>query len=237
MSEIQLKCPGCDRVYCVPDHIADMTIKCWECGETMTTDGPMAPVRLDTGFSYDDADEGPDTGLLRIAHANLEPERLPMRSDCVQAPAPSALETVLEGAVEVEDASTWPGYIAFAMTFGIMLLYQFQAAEWRSYMDFYVWGRGIAVAGLFVYITFSAMHDNGWKGALCIAFPPYALFYGVSQVNSLPIQGILYGLVLGLGTEAFMLPTQSLVIAMGPAFNIVIDEVNSWIKLASKPPI
>ena len=203
----------------------------------MNADRPEAPVRLAAGFSLDDSDEGPNTDLLRIARADLEPEPLPMIPDFVPAPAPSALETVLEGAAEVEDTSTWPGYIAFAMTFGIMLLYQFQAAEWRSFMDLYVWGRAIAVVGLFLYITFSAMHDNGWKGALCIVFPPYALFYGVSQVNSAPIQGILFGLVLGLGTEAFMLPKQSLLIALGPAANVVIDEVNSWIKLASKPPI
>lgn len=203
----------------------------------MATDGLKSTVRLNAGFSYDDGDEGPDTGLLRIAHSHLAPESLPIMSNSVPAPAPSALETVLEGAVEVEDASSWPGYIAFAMTFGVMLLYQLQAAEWRSYLDLYVWGRGIAVVGLFLYITFSAMHDNGWKGALCIVFPPYALFYGVSQVNSGLIRGVLYGLLFGLGTEAFMLPKQSLAIALGPAFNIVIDEVNSWIKLASKPPI
>jgi hypothetical protein len=120
---------------------------------------------------------------------------------------------------------------------GAMLAFQYGAPDVREYLPWYVMGRNVLLAGIVSWILVDAWRSSVGHGLTCMFFPPYILLYAIGQVESVLLRGLVFGLLIGLTGEAWLLPSQSLVLSLGPMFSSLVDQVNSWMAAAARPPV
>jgi hypothetical protein len=46
-----------------------------------------------------------------------------------------------------------------------------------------------------------------------------------------------FGIVIGMAAEIFLLPSHSLLLAIGPAVNAFTENIDNWIAIASREPV
>ena len=138
-------------------------------------------------------------------------------------------------AVIAKDRSSLISGFVILMVGGLMVAFQHFSADLMDYAPIYVMIRNVLVAAACILVTYNATRDGIGRGLLCVIFPPYLMLYATSQEESGWIRGLFLGVLLGLCAEAFLVPGLSLVLSLGPALNTFIEQVTSWIELASRP--
>jgi hypothetical protein len=126
---------------------------------------------------------------------------------------------------------------ALIVVTGAMVLFQFRSDAWSEYTLHYEFGRNILLVGIWLLLVLEAWRDSLGKGALSLLFPPYVMLYALRESESGLLRGAIFGMFLGLCTEAFLIPDAAILQSLGPAAQGMVDQVDSWIALASKEPV
>lgn len=125
----------------------------------------------------------------------------------------------------------------FLLVGGLMVGFQYFAPTLEPYAHEYILFRNVLATAAVILIAYSAAQDGIFRGLLCVFFPPYLFLYATGQEESPWLRGIFMGVLLGLCAEAFLLPEKSLILELGPTINSLIEQVENWMALASRPPV
>ncbi len=179
------------------------------------------------------------TGLsLRKERPDPPPPALPGAEPAAGGPVVHAAPKVqTHKEKEVRESPKWVPWVVLLVIAGGLLGFQWKFELFDQYTLFYVWGRNVIAIAAYLMIVLVAFQDGLGPGALCLAIPPYLLVYAGSSVESGILRGMIFGISLALIGEMFLLPEQSLFVAMGENMNEIIDTVDSLIVKASDSPI
>lgn len=125
----------------------------------------------------------------------------------------------------------------FLLVSGLMVAFQLFAPGLKAYVHVYAAARSFLALTATLLIAYNAAQDGFLRGLLCLVFPPYLLLYATGQEESDWLRGLFLGILLGVCAEAFLLPERSLILALGPAFHGLVEQVQGWIQTASRPPV
>lgn len=223
MSEISVKCPECSQEYQIPPHVTVMGLKCLECGTPMSAAaGKSAAVRTESDEIS--APMHAMTAAPALAGGSIDPDAVPENPLRALAVSNRDLSSIISG-------------VLFLLVGGLMVGFQFLAPSLEPYAYEYIIVRNILAAAAVILMAHSAAQDGILRGLLCVFFPPYLLLYATSQEESGWLRGLFLGVMLGLCAEAFLLPEASLILEIGPAISAMIERVENWMALASRPPV
>ena len=222
MSEILVNCPNCSAEYQIPPHVTMTGLKCLECGIPMSA--AVARTRADQPAIAEVAPACQFAGEAAAMDAPIEPRSAPQGPLRAWFAPDRDLSSLVSGAV-------------FLLVGGMMVGFQYLAPNLEPYAHEYLIVRNVLAVAAVVLMAHSAAQDGVLRGLLCVFFPPYLLLYATSQEESGWLRGLFMGVLLGLCAEAFLLPEASLILEIGPAVSALIAQVESWMALASRPPV
>lgn len=228
MGDIRVNCGTCGQKYAVPDGITVMALKCLKCG---------TPVSLSSAASGDAKNMIAEPVKLTFARPPADGETAVIEREVI-VDAPAVNEVVKNRRVSTgRDTSMLMGWLALLGVAGLMILFQWRYTEWAAFAPYYVVIRNSLLALVSLLLVLEAWEDGIGKGALSLFFPPYLVLYALQEADSRLVRGLFFGAVIALGAEVFLLPSHSLLMALGPALQGLTERVDGWIAVASREPI
>ncbi len=225
MPDMTLRCPQCDCEYKISESVPAGGFPCRTCGAKMAKKpGPeegsklslrrSTPPRILSDWHPDDDNR---TGSCPVVHPTpvIEPHDAP----------------------RVHHTPKWLAGLVMLVVAGLLTGFQYKADMLQNYMGEYSLARNIFFVATYLFVVLVAFQDRMGSGALCLLFPPYAIVYSITSVESWLLRGALYGVVIGLATEIYLLPESSLFMSAGKEINGVIDSVDAMIVRASGSPV
>ena len=228
MSDIRVSCAKCSQKYDLPDDTDAGDINCLRCGAPLTLNGQSPVSRSSVG-------KDKDGGGLSFANRNSDdmPNRgEEIREVLLEVTSVDRVMAASRGAQKVESPAMLavPSLLVVA---GAMVLFQYRFDAWSVSSVHYEFGRNILLVGAWLLLVLEACRASMDKGALSLFFPPYVMLYALRETKSGLLRGAFSGLLIGLCTEAFLIPDAAILQALGPAAQGMVDQVGSWIEFAS----
>ena len=138
---------------------------------------------------------------------------------------------------KVAHAPRWLAGIVMLIVAGVLIVFQYKADMFQGYLSEYAVARNVVIAAAYLFVVLAAFKEHIGPGAVCLFFPPYALVYSMTSVESWLLRGVLYGMVIGLITETYLLPNDALFMNASREMNSFIASVDTMMVRASDSPI
>jgi len=232
MSDIRVSCAKCSQKYDLPEDTDGVEINCLKCGAPLTLD-TQNPEPLQ---SAKEVKGGSSLSLAnRKANDTLNGEE-EIRDVVLEV---TSVDKVMETSRSAQrsESPVLLAIPALLVVAGAMIFFQYRSDVWSEYTLHYEFARNILLVGIWLLLVLEAWRDSVGKGALSLLFPPFVILYALRETESGLLRGAFFGVLLGLCTEAFLIPDAAILQALGPAAQGMVDQVDSWIQLASKEPV
>jgi hypothetical protein len=224
MPDVTISCSECAREYKISEYASVEGLACRTCGAKMSkpTHEKDSTLALRSSSS---------SQMLSDWHPDDDDQTA---SGPVVHPAPPVSTHHVE---KVPHAPKWLAGIVMLIVAGILIGFQYKADLFQSYMGEYAIARNVVAAAAYLFVVLAAFQEHIGPGAGCLLFPPYAIVYSMTSVESWLLRGVLYGMVIGLVTETYLLPDDALFMSASKEMNSFIDSVDTMMVRASDSPI
>ena len=101
----------------------------------------------------------------------------------------------------------------------------------------YKWVRLGIVPVVWIWTMVLAFREGYLPGFLCLLLPPYLLYYAFSRVESYPLRGTFFAVVLALGAEVYFMPDNAWALMAQDWTRRLADGGQGLIKDAGESPV
>ena len=224
MPDITISCSECAREYRISEYATVDGLSCRTCGAKMR----KSSHEKDSALSLRSKSS---SQMLSDWHPGDDDQSA---SGPVVHPAPIVSTHHVE---KVAHAPRWLAGIVMLIVAGVLIVFQYKADMFQGYLSEYAVARNVVIAAAYLFVVLAAFREHIGPGAVCLFFPPYALVYSMTSVESWLLRGVLYGMVIGLITETYLLPNDALFMNASREMNSFIDSVDIMMVRASDSPI
>lgn len=227
MADIVLRCAACGKENKVSEYASAETLVCAACHHALEIPEPEKKVsklqmRRIEGETLTGAAKS-DAGEDKIRRASA------VASAAILGDVHKARETVKR------PHAFW-SYLAFLIVCGSLVGLQYMLRQRPDLMATYEWVRiGFSAIGV-VLLLIVAFEDSTIQGLLCLFILPYAIYYAAIRLEVYWIQGIFMGVIAGLCTELYFMPSDAFLTKAQIQAQIFVTNVGQGIdKLSAKP--
>jgi len=224
MPDITISCSECAHEYKISEYATVEGLACRTCGAKMS----KPSCETDSSLSLRSKSS---SQMLSDWHPDDEDHTA---SGPVVHPAPAVSTHKF---VKVPHAPKWLAGVVMLVVAGILIGFQYKADMFQGYMGEYATVRNVVAAAAYLFVVLAAFQEHIGPGAVCLLFPPYAIVYSMTSVESWLLRGVLYGMVIGLVSETYLLPNDALFMNASKEMNSFINSVDTMMVRASDSPI
>lgn len=227
MADIVLRCVACGRENRVSEYASAETLVCTACHHALELPEPEKKVsKLQMRRIEGET-------LIGAAKSDAGEDKI-RRESAVSSAA--ILGDVHKARETVKRPHAFWSYLTFLLVCGIMVGLQYMLKQRPDLMATYEWVRiGFSAIGA-VLLLIVAFEDGTIQGLLCLFILPYAIYYAAVRLEVYWIQGIFMGVIVGLCTELYFMPSDAFLAKAQIQTQIFITNVGQSIdKLSAKP--
>ena len=231
MADVELGCPKCGLRVTVSEYVGEEGRICMACGGAL-----QIPEEAWPAMEAAQASSG-----LRVRR-RTQADAVSVRGDPLPTGAVghAEAERVIPNAVADPKAgrSPWPrviGVLVFLLTAALFIGPQFLADGHPAVRDAYLSMRYGAWALVWLIVVIDAWREGTFYGLGSLLFPPYALAYAVSRMESYWAKALVFATLIALAAELHFLGADASVHRMGAAVERGIVSVGNLIERAGDP--
>jgi hypothetical protein len=232
MADINIACARCGTSTTISEYAAADTARCHDCGSPLAlpTRARSSGLRIRENGTH-----APQSLTPSAAVAVAAP---PVLSQGVgqEAESAAALAGVYREREKPKSYHALAGWSIFLALLAALVLMQYAIAQGAPFLEPYRWVRGIGAAVVYLLVLLLAFEDALGHGLASLLFPPYALYYALTRVESFWVRGLFLAMFFGLAAELYFIRDESILVIAQNAVNEIIQGGEGAIQRAGEAP-